>query len=143
MVSPPRSKSRMSLRAKKSASRNIGFIPGARGEYARVQAGTPVRLTRGTGNSPDSKDILAVSISAHAGFLADQLIERLSAHDYRVVRTRTLEEFLRHRRRLEIPSAFTESVLAGKPMKIRFSRTGEDLGADYGRVRLSRAAYTV
>jgi len=100
-------------------------------------------ITRGAENSPDAKDILAVSVSANAGFLADQLIERLNARDYRVVRTSTPEEFLRHNRRLEIPSALTVSVLAGKPMKIRFSRTGEDLGADYDLVRLSRAAYRI
>ena len=100
-------------------------------------------ITRGAGSSQDAKDILAVRVSADAGFLADQLIERLSARAYRIVRTSTPEELLRHRRRLEIPSTFTESVLAGKPMKIRFSRTGEDLGADYDQVRLSRAAYTV
>jgi len=94
-------------------------------------------------NSGDSRDTLAVTVPADAGFLADQLLERLGARDYRVVRIKTPEDAAKFRRRLEIPAGFTGSVLAGQPMKIRFSRTGEDLSADYDRVRLSRAVYTV
>jgi ABC-type Na+ efflux pump permease subunit len=60
-----------------------------------------------------------------------------------VVRTQTQDEFLQFRSRLEIPAGFTDSVLAGKPMKVRFTRTGEDVSADYDRVRLTRAVYTV
>jgi ABC-type Na+ efflux pump permease subunit len=99
-----------------------------------------------TGNSirsGDSRDALAVSVPADAGFLAHQLIERLNARDYRVVRTGSAAEFLAFPRRLEIPAGFTASVLAGQPMKVRFSRTGKNLDAEYDRVRISRAVYTV
>jgi ABC-type Na+ efflux pump permease subunit len=99
-----------------------------------------------TGNSTgsgDSRDALAVSVPADAGFLADQLITRLKEREYRVVRTRSAAEFLSFQRRIEIPSCFTASVLAGKPMKVRFSRTGQNLDAEYDRVRISRAVYTV
>jgi ABC-type multidrug transport system permease subunit len=59
------------------------------------------------------------------------------------VRPESREKFLLFRRRLEIPAGFTSAVLAGKPMKVRFSRTGDDSGADYDRVRISRATYNV
>jgi ABC-2 type transport system permease protein len=95
------------------------------------------------GNSfVSTKDTLAVIAPADAGFLADRLIATLDQRGYNVVRTQTPEEFQRYGRRLSIPAGFTESVLAGKPMKIRFDRAGEDMSADYDRVRLYRAVYT-
>jgi ABC-type multidrug transport system permease subunit len=33
--------------------------------------------------------------------------------------------------------------VAGNPMKVRFSRIGDDQGTDYDRVRISRAVYTI
>jgi ABC-2 type transport system permease protein len=94
--------------------------------------------------SGDSKDDLAVSVSPDSGFLADQLIGRLEARDYRVVRIQNgQQEFLNSHRRLQIPPGFTDSVLGGTPVKLHFSRTGQDLNADYDRVRLSRAVNTV
>jgi ABC-2 type transport system permease protein len=96
-----------------------------------------------TGNSSGStKDELAVSAPPDAGFLADQLLARLEQHGYNVIRVQNTGDFERYRRRLSIPAGFTASVLAGKPMKIRFDRTGEDMNADYDRVRLYRAVYT-
>jgi ABC-2 type transport system permease protein len=96
-----------------------------------------------TGNSSGpGKDQMAVSAPADAGFLADQMLARLEQRGYHLTRAQTPEEFLRFRRRLSIPAGFTDSVLAGKPMTIRFDRTGEDMSADYDRVRLYRAVYT-
>ena len=95
------------------------------------------------GGSPDEKDTLAVSVAPDAGFLADELTRRLGSRDYRVVVPESREKFLQYGRRLEIPAGFTAAVLAGTPMKIRFSRTGQDQGADYDRLRVSRATYTV
>jgi ABC-2 type transport system permease protein len=95
-----------------------------------------------TGNSGGStKDELAVSAPPDAGFLADRLLARLG-EQYNVIRPQTPQEFQRFRRKLSIPAGFTDAVLAGKPMKIRFDRTGEDMNADYDRVRLYRAVYT-
>jgi len=95
------------------------------------------------GGSPDRKDTLAVSAAPDAGFLADELTRRLGSRDFLIVVPESREKFLQYGRRLEIPAGFTASVLAGTPMKIRFSRTGQDQGADYDRVRISRATYTV
>ena len=101
-----------------------------------------------------SKDNLAVSAPPDAGFLADRLLARLS-REYTVIRLQGTQEppagggdlrrapqLQRFERTLTIPAGFTASVLAGKPMKIRFDRTGEDMSADYDRVRLYRAVYT-
>ena len=96
-----------------------------------------------SGGSADSKDTLAVSVAPDAGSLADELIARLGARDYSIVRPGTRQQFLAYYRRLEIPSGFTASVLAGEPATIQFTRTGENLNADYDRARLSRAVYTV
>ena len=96
-----------------------------------------------SGNSSGPvKDNVAVSVPPDAGFLADQLLARLDQRGYHVIRTQDPKEFLQYRRRLSIPAGFTDSVLAGKPVKISFNRTGEDANADYDRVRLTRAVYT-
>jgi ABC-2 type transport system permease protein len=100
-------------------------------------------VTGNFGGPGDSKDDLAVSVPADGGFLVDHLIGHLESLKYRVVRTHSQEEFNSYRRRLEIPAGFTDSVLAGHQMKLRFARTGDDLTADYDRVRISRAVYTV
>ncbi len=96
-----------------------------------------------TGNSYTApKDALAVSVPADAGFLADQLVARLNQRGYNVALNPDPAQLPHFRRRLTIPSAFTDSVLAGKPMKIQFDRVGDDMSADYDRVRLYRAVYT-
>jgi ABC-2 type transport system permease protein len=98
-------------------------------------------ITRGTFES--AKDNLEVSAPPDAGFLADRLLARLS-RQYNVIRRQGTNDLREQRSppRLSIPAGFTDSVLAGKPMKIRFDRTGEDMSADYDRVRLYRAVYT-
>jgi ABC-2 type transport system permease protein len=98
-------------------------------------------ITRGTFAS--AKDNLEVSVPPDAGFLADRLLARLN-QQYNVIRKQGTHDLREQRspRRLSIPAGFTDSVLAGKPMKIRFDRTGEDMSADYDRVRLYRAIYT-
>jgi ABC-2 type transport system permease protein len=100
-------------------------------------------ITSGFKGPADSRDVLAVRAAPDAGFLADQLIARLGRQDYRVERAATQEEFNRYNRRLAIPAGFTASVLAGKPAKVTFTRTGENLDADYDRIRISRSVYTL
>jgi ABC-type Na+ efflux pump permease subunit len=97
----------------------------------------------GRNTSTDSRDPLAVSVPADAGFLADRLIQRLTAGDYRVIRTGSSEEFLQYGRRLEIPAGFTDAVLAGHPMKVRFTRAGQELDTTFDQVRIARAVYTL
>jgi len=97
----------------------------------------------GHNSSSTTRDPLAISAASDAGFLADQLAQRLGADDYRVVRTRSPEEFLSYGRRLEIPAGFTDSVLAGHPMKVKFTRTGDDLDTSYDQIRVARAVYTL
>ena len=97
----------------------------------------------GRNSSSTTRDPLAISTASDAGFLADQLAQRLTADDYRVVRTHSPEEFLSYGRRLEVPAGFTDSVLAGHPMKVRFTRTGDDLDTTFDQVRVARAVYTL
>jgi len=94
-------------------------------------------------NSGPSQDDLAVLTPADAGFLADQVVARLEKLDYRIVRANSREQFQTFGRRLEIPAGFTESVLAGRQMELHFSLTSDDVNADYDRVRVNRAVYTV
>jgi ABC-2 type transport system permease protein len=98
---------------------------------------------RGGNTSTNTRDPLAMSIPADAGILADQLAQRLTDLDYRVVRTQSSGEFLSYRRRLEVPSGFTAAIFAGHPMKVLFSRTGEGLDTTFDQVRIARAVYTV
>ena len=97
----------------------------------------------GHNSSSATRDPLAIGAAADAGFLADQLAQRLTADGYRVVRTHSPEEFLSYGRRLEAPADFTDSVLAGHPMKLRFTRTGNDLDTSYDQVRVARAVYAL
>ena len=89
--------------------------------------------------SADSRDPLALSVAPGAGYLADQLTERLAADDYRVIHMQSSAESLRFNRRLEIPESFTDSVLAGHPMKVRFTRSGQELDTSFDQVRIARA----
>ena len=91
----------------------------------------------------DQPDTLAVRLAPDAGFLADELIRRLAVRDFSIVVPGTRGKFLQYGGRLEIPAGFTDSVLAGTPVKIQFSRTGDDPGSDFDRARISRATYTV
>lgn len=94
------------------------------------------------GNSTGpARDSLAVLVPPDAGFLAGQLLARLDQRGYHVIHAQSQSDLLRFRRRLYIPAGFTDSVLAGRPMKIRFDRTGQDMSADYDRVRLYRSVY--
>src|SRR5580692_9961852 len=58
------------------------------------------------------KDTLAVTVPADAGFLADQLLERLRQRGYDVIRVGDPNELQRFGRRLSIPAGFTDSALA-------------------------------
>ncbi|HUA63270.1 MAG TPA: ABC transporter permease [Verrucomicrobiae bacterium] len=93
-------------------------------------------------DSSDRADPLAVSASPDAGFLADELTSRLQSLGYAIEHPPP-NDFPKFSRRLQIPAGFTASILAGNPMKVRFTRRGDDSSADYDRVRIDRAVYTL
>jgi len=100
-------------------------------------------ITSGFRGPTDTRDPIAVSAPPDAGFLAGHVERRMEALQFRLVRVKSPEELARYRRRLVFPPGFTASVLAGKPMKIQFQRTGSGQDADYDQIRLSRAVYSV
>ena len=65
----------------------------------------------------DAADPIAVSIAPDAGFLASEFTHRLEQRNFRVI------EDPNYFRLIRIPSGFTDSVLAGKPVKPNTSGT--------------------
>jgi hypothetical protein len=86
----------------------------------------------------NGRDGIGVTIPADAGVLADRLIEELERRDFQVFRVAP-EELGGSYRRLEIPAGFTDAIEHGRPVKVRYSRSGGDLSADFDQVRLARA----
>jgi ABC-2 type transport system permease protein len=74
--------------------------------------------------------------------LVGQLQRRLEAQGYKVIRVDE-PALPAYTRRIRAPAGFTESVLAGRQVILKLSRTGGGLGADYEEIRVRRAAYTV
>lgn len=99
--------------------------------------------------SADRPDPLALKAPADAGFALDELVRRLEQQNYRVVRTASDEELQRYARVLVVPdpaeggAALTESVLAGNAVALKFDRRGDELAANFDRVRVARAVYAV
>lgn len=79
-------------------------------------------------------DTLAVSKSANAGFLADVLIDRLTALGFHVVPADATEE-----RRLTIPAGFTAALLDLRKVDLDFTRSGVGPAAEQDRTRIARA----
>ena len=101
-------------------------------------------ITRGfAGRPPGEKEPIALQAPDGGGFLADQLIRRIEARGYRVVRPATPQELARYSRRLTLPPRFTDSILARSPVRVEFHRTGGGLASNYDEIRLSRAVYSV
>jgi ABC-type multidrug transport system permease subunit len=107
-------------------------------------------ITAGFGGSTNQRERLAVRGVDHGGFLADQIVRRLEAQNFEVVRPPTDEVFGQSTRRLTVPApsaphaSFTEAVLAGVPQAIAFDRRGGDaITGNYDQVRVARAVYEV
>ncbi len=100
-------------------------------------------ITGGFGGGSVQKETIAVQVPADAGFLVDQLAKRLEERGYQVSRVAGEARPANLGRVLEIPSAFTESVQGGKPVKLRFTGTGNGMGANYDEVRVARAVYSL
>jgi ABC-2 type transport system permease protein len=100
-------------------------------------------ITSNFGGGGASADQLAVLVPSDAGFLADHLIQRLDKGGYEVTRISDDAELTSFPRAMVIPPDFTASVLAGKPVKLAFTRQGGGINGDYDQVRLSKAVYTL
>lgn len=89
-------------------------------------------------------DVLAVVAPPNAGFLGDQVIDRLQQAGYDVHRHETPEAAQEYSRRLVLPEGMTDTALAGEQAVITLERnSNEGLSADYDRFRVGRAVYTV
>ena len=89
----------------------------------------------------DLRRILGVNVPSDAGPLADSLIDGLNRAGFRVMRSTSDADFRQFPSRLAIPPAFTESVLSGKPVKVRFEHTAQAAGSESDNFRITRALY--
>lgn len=101
------------------------------------------------GPSGERKDPLAIRGGESGGFLVDELIRRLEAQNFEIIRAASDDAFRTQTRRLIIPpptagyASFTDAVLAGKPQVLTFERRGESMNGNYDQLRIARAAYEV
>lgn len=103
----------------------------------------------GGGGGTEQKVKLAIDAPEEGGggFLLDELYEALEAENFELVHPATAEELLKYTRRLVVPppaeglATFTESVLTGEQVVLRFVRDGGGTGANLDQVRLGRAVY--
>ncbi|MFN8178883.1 MAG: ABC transporter permease [bacterium] len=95
------------------------------------------------GHTEGKRDPLALREGKNAGFLADEIATRLTAENYDVLRAPSDSAFAASPRRMSIPSAFTDSVLAGGAMTVRYEHDRSGLGSDEEKVRVGRAVYGV
>ena len=100
-------------------------------------------VTGGFSRSGPDKPVIALEAPPDSGFLAGVLAGRLEERGYHVVRPAAGENAARYTRRLSLPAGFTDNVLAGKPMKVRLTRSGGGLDANYDEVRAGRAVYSL
>jgi ABC-type Na+ efflux pump permease subunit len=84
---------------------------------------------------------LAVEADESAGFLRVRLEKRLEEQDYAVVSAADTAN-AGVSRRLTVPAAFTDSVLAGVKTRLTYRHAREGQAADYENLRLGRAVYT-
>ena len=95
----------------------------------------------GGGNS--GPDRIAVSGGLEGGLLEERLAKRLQDNEFVIERPETEEERSRYQRRLEIPEGFTDAVIRGEEVELKFVRKDSGLGQDFDDIRIGRAVYTV
>ena len=95
----------------------------------------------GGGSGAGGKSRLGVWREADAGYLADQLELRLIEQDFLLLHPADADSFAALPRRLRLPAAFSDSLLAGHPVSLLYGDDGEGEARAYRRLRLSRAAY--
>jgi ABC-2 type transport system permease protein len=89
------------------------------------------------------KQELALEVAPDAGFLAGEIERRLEQRGYSIAKPEDSGQLEKAARRLEIPADFTERVLNGEETAVHFRRKSSGLGADYDRIKVARAVYTV
>ena len=80
--------------------------------------GTITARFRDTGTT----ETIGVYVPGDAGFLADHLLTRLQKTGYTLERVSDRPALERFDRRLAVPDGFTASVLAGKAVRVEFTR---------------------
>ncbi len=107
-------------------------------------------VTAGFGTAdPERPDPIALRGAGGGGFLVDEIVRRLEAQDFAVIRTTSPREFTKQPRRLTLPppspghANLTASILAGNPAVLAFERDGAALERRYDEVRVARAVYAV
>jgi ABC-2 type transport system permease protein len=100
-------------------------------------------ITGGFRPGGSSGEKLALRAGENTGFLFDQLSRRLEERGYTIVFADSDSALASYTRRLSVPSGFTDSVLAGKQVTLRFDRSESGMGFDYDALRIRRAIYTV
>jgi ABC-2 type transport system permease protein len=100
-------------------------------------------VTGGTYSSMTGRPRIAVMMPKDAGFLGEQLVRRLDEQGLQVDRPATEAEFAEYYRRLRVPAAFTDSVLAGRQVILLWANDSEGLSRDFERIRVGRAVYTL
>jgi ABC-2 type transport system permease protein len=101
------------------------------------------KVTGGFSDSFSRVDPLGVLLPADAGFLSDELLRLLATVKFQPVAVKSAAELQPFERRLKVPEGFTASVLAGRAVKLSLTRKGEESGADYERLRVQRATYSL
>ncbi len=89
-----------------------------------------------------AKTKLGIRAGGSSGFLFDQFVRRLEERNYDVIRVDSDSLLARYARRLTVPAGFTDSLLARKPITLRFTRREDGMGFDYDAIRIRRAMYT-
>ena len=103
----------------------------------------------GFGPSGDRRTALAVRGGTNGGFLVDEIMRRLDAQQYDIVKPDTEDAFAKSSRRLIIPNppapypTFTAAALAGQQQTLTFEHSGDPLGGNYDQVKIARAVYEV
>ncbi len=99
-------------------------------------------ITAGFGGAAP-RDALSVRVPADSGILAEHFLVQLERMGYELVRHTTDEGFARQSRRITIPAAFTDSLLAGRRVTVVLDPEEEGASRSYDEVRIQRALYTV
>jgi len=107
-------------------------------------------VTSGFAGGANQRERIGIRGGANGGFLVDEIVRRLSAQNFEVVRPASEAQFLTFDERVTIPdpgapyTTFTDAVLAGQRQTITFDRRGNAaVAGDYTQIRVARAVYEV